>query len=298
VGQLITATSLRGRELRSIVSGDALPSLPSLLVGVGQSFSAIAQAEELRSSESSPAAFTDPRATLRFHASVPGFVLPRRGSPSRALGVGHSFAAIGSGIPAPLPLTPLAFKRSRLASHVAGSSPSCGSPAAGVGQEEEPGAALGSANVGRAETTPFRIEPQRGKVCEDLIKPALDERGDVLDEDERRRHLTHDASKMTPEARTSAGKSSSLPGVGDVLAREAASDEIHDATPRAAVEGGDIRPHRCRIQASFFHLRDQSGAGESFPLHVADDASAWSCQLDAAVEASTAGEEGEDVPGT
>ncbi len=41
------------------------------------------------------------------------------------------------------------------------------------------------------------------------------------------------------------------------LARVTANDAIHQATPRAAVEGSDIRPNRRRIQPSRFHAVDQ-----------------------------------------
>ena len=80
---------------------------------------------------------------------------------------------------------------------------------------------------------------------------------------------------------------------GHVLAREATSDEIHDSTPRLAVKGADIRPHRARSQATFLHLADQSRGGESFPLHETDRANA-----DALESESESAASGEQFDGT
>ena len=54
--------------------------------------------------------------------------------------VGHSFTAIASGVPIPLPFFFSALIRSRRASHVAGCSPSCITLASGVGHSaRQPG---------------------------------------------------------------------------------------------------------------------------------------------------------------
>lgn len=82
------------------------------------------------------------------------------------------------------------------------------------------------------------------------------------------------------------------------LARVARSEAIHDSTPRAAVEGGEVRPDRSRVKGPVLHTRDQPRGGRDFPLQVADAASAWSRDVDAQLEASDAGAESEDVVGT
>jgi hypothetical protein len=163
------------------------------------------------------------------------------------------------------------------------------SHARGVGQDEQPLAAMGSSGVVRAQATPLRIEPQRGQVPEHAVESSSSESCDVLHEDEAGSNLAHDPSEVRPEPRPLPVDAFSLPGVADVLTGEAASDEIHDSTPWAAVEGGDIRPHRARSQPTFFHLADQSRSGESFPLHEADRASADS--LEAEGQSASAGEE-------
>lgn len=81
------------------------------------------------------------------------------------------------------------------------------------------------------------------------------------------------------------------------LARDAANDAIHEATPWAAVEGSGITPHRSRSQETRSHRRDQVCDGESFPLHEHDRASASNCQLDAEIKSTSAGAEGDDVDG-
>lgn len=81
------------------------------------------------------------------------------------------------------------------------------------------------------------------------------------------------------------------------LAREARNDEIHEAAPRAAVEGRNVAPDRRRIQEAFVHARDQERGSEGFPLRVQDRASASAGETDPEVEASGSGAQGRDVEG-
>ena len=77
---------------------------------------------------------------------------------SRAVGVGSSVATVRRFGP-PSPWWPGPF-----VSEVrgVGSRP---------GDDEEPGALVGRADVGRSYNRPFRIEPEVGKVSEDVGKP-------------------------------------------------------------------------------------------------------------------------------
>ena len=90
-----------------------------------------------------------------------------------------------------------------------------------------------------------------------------------------------------------------MPFAGDAerLARETGSDAIHDSTPRAAVEGGKIRPHRRLIQGAFFHAARQYLAAVGFPLQVADDSRRWKREPQSEVETSDARTQGKDVEG-
>lgn len=79
------------------------------------------------------------------------------------------------------------------------------------------------------------------------------------------------------------------------LARDAANDAIHDSTPRSAVEGSDIAPHRRVSHESFLHRCDQMGDREGFPLHQQDASSCRACELNTEVEASAAGTETDEI---
>lgn len=82
------------------------------------------------------------------------------------------------------------------------------------------------------------------------------------------------------------------------LARYAANEAIHKATPWAAVEGSDIRPHRSRSQPALLHRVNQDRAGEGFPFDQHDRASAWICQLDAEIKSASPCAEADVVEGT
>lgn len=140
-----------------------------------------------------------------------------------------------------------------------------------MGQDEDPLATVGRSNIGRAETTPLRIEPHLGKVGEDEVEAPRDERPDVFDEDVARRHFSDDACEFTPEpAALPVNEPPALASVGDILAGEASRDEIHSSTPQPAVEGGHVAPDRRWSQLRFFHARRQYGSGMSLPLNVTD----------------------------
>ncbi len=94
-------------------------------------------------------------------------------------------------------------------------------------------------DLGRAEQTPLRIEPERGKVDEDVGEPKANVARDVLEEDERGSALVDDPSHFGPEVALVAF-AEALAGDAEGLARVARSDEIHDSTPRAAIEGSQI----------------------------------------------------------
>lgn len=52
------------------------------------------------------------------------------------------------------------------------------------------------------------------------------------------------------------------------MARETCSEDIHEATPRAAVKGDNVVPDRSRIQGLVFHPRHERGRCVAFPLNV------------------------------
>lgn len=145
-------------------------------------------------------------------------------------------------------------------------------------------------NIGRSESTPLRIEPERGKVREDDFKACRPEPSDILNDDQSRLNLGDDSSKLLPEPASFAGDSGFLSGDADVLAREAARDAAHQAPKWASIEGGHIRPNRRWSHVAFFHARSQDFTGVGFPLHVSDDSAADACEFNSHVESGCAAE--------
>ena len=141
------------------------------------------------------------------------------------------------------------------------------SRAIGVGHEPKPLALVRGANGGRGEQTPLRIEPEVGKVGEDVREPEPNKLGDVLQQDESRSHVTDDPCDVRPEPPIIVN-STLLPGRAERLAGEAGSDEIHSATPRATVEGGEVIPHKSLIQPRLAHPLHEDGRCVGVPLNV------------------------------
>ncbi len=245
---------------------------------------------------------------------------------SRADGVGQVVAAIVSGMPAPFPLIPFAFNFACRAKNVSGPSPSFITLASGVGQrwtavcrlsppsrpfdpgpvimlvvavghceDEDAFALVRRADLCRREQSSLNREAQSAKISPDPLGTAGREHAaDVLDEDEPRAGLDDDTTRIRPEvALVLFAEPLSCEAMR--LARDSANEAIHQATPRTAVEGGDIAPNRSLTQETLLHRCDQVADGECFPLHEHDAASAWHCQLDAEIESSASGAKADDV---
>ena len=76
-------------------------------------------------------------------------------------------------------------------------------------------------------------------------------------------------------------------GVG--LARVACNDDIHDAAPRAAVEGRNVVPDRRLIQGRVFHPRHEDGRGKGVPLDMTHTAIPGLGESQTEVEATNPG---------
>src|SRR5262245_11979880 len=98
-------------------------------------------------------------------------------------------------------------------------------------------------------------EAQFSKGVED--SPCFLEKGRyVLDEDQSRRALIHDADEVGPEGSLVA-IASALAGEGVRLTGQAGRHEINASAIRLAVEGCEIVPDRSWIQGFFRHPRHQ-----------------------------------------
>jgi hypothetical protein len=106
---------------------------------------------------------------------------------------------------------------------------------------------------------------------------------DIFEEAKRRLDLAHDASDVWPEmprvfvAELFSGDAEGLAGI-------AAMDDIHDATPRFAVEGANIVPDRRLIQGFIFHPRHESGRGVCFPFDITNSSISGDGDVEAEVE--------------
>jgi hypothetical protein len=92
--------------------------------------------------------------------------------------------------------------------------------------------------------------------------------GDVLAKSESWSALSDDSGNFGPEVARIA-LTASLTGEGEGLAGISRCEDIHDSTPRAAVEGSEVTPDRSLVQETSLHRFDHDGSGEGFPLHVA-----------------------------
>lgn len=172
---------------------------------------------------------------------------------SMPVGVGHCLAAPLSSGSAPLSPDRIPLP--------------CTSVAFGVGHDPDALASVRCSNGCRAEQAPFRIEPEVGKVVEDMGEPESNKLGDVLQQDELGSHVSDDGCDGRPEPAVIVSPSL-LPGRAERLAGEPGSDEIHSATPRLAVEGGEVIPDRSVIQARLPHPFHEDGRCVGVPLNV------------------------------
>jgi hypothetical protein len=120
--------------------------------------------------------------------------------------------------------------------------------------------------------------------------------GDIFEEAFSWQYVPDDLGDCGPEVTRIIG---STPESGDTewLTRVAASDAIHDSTPRLAIEGFKIRPDRRFSHGLAFHARRQLLTAVCFDLNDADRASISNCQIESEFESVDSGAEAENVEG-
>lgn len=148
---------------------------------------------------------------------------------------------------------------------------------------------VGRSDLGCAEHAPLRIEPERGKIAENGVESHSKVPWHVLQDDDAGSHFAKDPGDIGPEVALILG--TALPsGVAERLARVARRDEIHDAAPRAAIEGLEVVGNRRRIQGLVFHPRHETGRRIGLPLDVAHGSRGASAgEADAELQASDPG---------
>lgn len=128
----------------------------------------------------------------------------------------------------------------------------------------------------------------------DFGKSEAEMMGDIFEEYDGGIAFADDARDMGPQvARIISAEAP--PGDREWLARVTRSEDIHDAAPWSAVEGGNVVPDRCRIQDLVFHPRHESGCCIGFPLDVTHSPVSGTGDVEAEVEPACTGAQGDTV---
>lgn len=122
-----------------------------------------------------------------------------------------------------------------------------------------------SADFSRCEQARFCAVAQAAKAAGDLGKSQIDVPFDVLGEDDAGPHFVDNPFDLGPQV-PGIGLAAALSGEAEGLARITGREDINAITPRSAVEGSQIVPHRCAIQPRVFHPGHESGRSMGFPL--------------------------------
>ena len=137
-----------------------------------------------------------------------------------------------------------------------------------VREDEEPLALVGRTDFRRRKEACRKAVAHADQSCGDFGEAEAEMMGDVFEEHEGRLDLSDDPLDMRPEV-ARVVRAPAFTRDGERLARIARSDDVHRAAPRAAVEGSNVVPDRCRIQGRIFHPRHENGRGVGFPFDMA-----------------------------
>ena len=160
------------------------------------------------------------------------------------------------------------------------------------GEDEEPLALVGRADFRRREEACRKPVAHADQSTGDFGEAEAEMMGDIFEEHEGRLALADDPGDMRPEV-ARVVRAPALARDRERLARIACSDDVHRATPRAAVEGGNIVPDNSPIQGRVFHPRHEDGRGEGIPLDVTHSTISGDGDSEPEIEPTCAGAEGE-----
>jgi hypothetical protein len=165
-----------------------------------------------------------------------------------------------------------------------------------VGQDEKPLAEMRRADLLRTKDSLRNLVAKSAKLSAHLLVADAEVVLDIFEEHDSRLDFAADAGDVRPEM-PGIGGAPLFARAGEGAAGITRSEDIHAATPRAAVEGLNIRPHRRLIEGSVFHTRHQDFNGSDFVLHEADCASAVNRQSEGKIDSPYSAAEAEDVAG-
>jgi len=198
--------------------------------------------------------------------------------PSQALAVGHNRR--NSVRLAPLDLLP---EQARGVGHAA-----C--------EDEEAFAPVRRADARSREESFRNPVTQAFQLASDLAISEVEVIGDVFQENKSGLDFPDDPGDMRPEMAWVAG-AEAFAGDAERLARIARKDDVHRATPRAAVEGGKVVIDRSLIQGRVFHPGHEDGRGIGVPLDITHRTVFGFGDGEAEVEPAGAGAERESEQG-
>jgi hypothetical protein len=122
----------------------------------------------------------------------------------------------------------------------------------GVGHHEDAVPLVRGADGGSRYAVPLRVIPARGQLAENTSKPSSQESCNVLQHNDSRSKRANDAEGVEEETGARAVEAGSVAGDGEVLAGEAAADDVDGVeSPRALVrfdlrgEVSDVLPASC-----------------------------------------------------
>jgi hypothetical protein len=129
--------------------------------------------------------------------------------------------------------------------------------------------------------------PETGKSFENRVQSVKSEAWHILKGHVGRIDLLDDPLDLGPEPSV-VGFAELLPGGGERLAREARADDIHAATPRAAIEGAEIVPNRILISGRSLATRE-AGRSVGLPLDSDHSPVALDSESESQLEAANSG---------
>jgi hypothetical protein len=163
-----------------------------------------------------------------------------------------------------------------------------------VAQDEEPLPKMPRPNFSRRVQSCLNPETHSFQLGSHFGKSQGKMPWDVFEEDELRLDLPNDSSDVRPQM-TRISRSKLLPGNREGLAGISRSDDIHDSTPRLAVEGLNVVPDWGIIKEAVQHSCPKNCDGRGFSLDVAGDPQIRACQLESKLKPCNPGTEAKAV---
>jgi len=153
------------------------------------------------------------------------------------------------------------------------------SVAVGVGYcprcHEDPITAVRGADGGSWDAIPSRIVPARGQVSENLSEPSRRESWRVFHEDVARSYLANHSRHLSPEPGAEPEiHPESAASHADVLAGEAAGDDVDVASPGSCVKSLNVIPDGEALEPPVSLSGEENGASVAIKLNSADGAPA------------------------